>query len=190
MATLRALKLPFAFDAKRLRADADAAMTVVPWRRHFNSQTFRGDWAGIALRANNDRMPLMANPNFTEWFDTKAMEACRYVPEVVARFESPVEAVRFLRLTPGTVVLEHTDFQHGFEYGIARIHIPVVSPAEADFILDDERLELAEGECWYVNVHLKHRLANRDVRDRVHLVIDTIVDDWLRDLFGYASDQP
>jgi len=189
MAPIHTLKLPFAFDADRLRADVEAAAAVTPWRRHFNTNYFSGDWAGIALRANNDRLPLMANPAFTEWRDTAAMAACRYVPDVLAKFECTIEAIRFLRLAPGTIVLEHNDSQHSFEYGVARIHIPIVSPAEAEFILDDERLELAEGECWYVNVDLKHRLANNGDRDRVHLVIDVVVDDWLRKLFGSVSAQ-
>jgi hypothetical protein len=44
-----------------------------------------------------------------------------------------------------------------------------------------------EGECWYLNVNFPHKVANRGATDRVHLVIDCAVDDWLRALVLKAT---
>jgi hypothetical protein len=43
------------------------------------------------------------------------------------------------------------------------------------------------GECWYVNVDLPHRVNNRGTTERIHLVIDCVVDEWLRDQFAHGS---
>ena len=45
------------------------------------------------------------------------------------------------------------------------------------------------GECWYINANLLHRVSNKGVTDRIHLVVDCLVNDWLRDLFNRADKQ-
>jgi hypothetical protein len=47
---------------------------------------------------------------------------------------------------------------------------------------------MAEGECWYLNVNQPHRVENRGSADRVHLVLDCVVDEWLRALFARALE--
>ncbi len=42
---------------------------------------------------------------------------------------------------------------------------------------------LQEGECWYMNFNLPHSLYNGSDTDRIHLVIDAEVNDWVKDLF-------
>jgi len=49
---------------------------------------------------------------------------------------------------------------------------------------------MAAGQCWYIDATLRHRLANRGDSDRVHLVLDCIVDDWLRARFDEAGYRP
>ena len=38
-------------------------------------------------------------------------------------------------------------------------------------------LPMGEGECWYINFNLPHRIHNRGTTDRVHLVIDCVLND-------------
>ena len=42
---------------------------------------------------------------------------------------------------------------------------------------------MKEGEAWYLNFNLKHSVVNRSAEDRVHLVIDCVLNDWLREFF-------
>ena len=56
--------------------------------------------------------------------------------------------------------------------------------------LNGQRIVMDEGTCWYVNVNFPHRVANRGTADRVHLVIDCIVDDWLRSIMLAAAGKP
>jgi quercetin dioxygenase-like cupin family protein len=69
------------------------------------------------------------------------------------------------------------------EDGCARIHIPVKTSSEVEFYLDGKRIEMNEGEAWYLNLNLPHRVENKSPNERVHLVIDCIANDWLRSFF-------
>lgn len=180
---IRALRLNLDCDLAALRADL-AAVAPAGWSPHFNTHYYSGEWSGIPLRAiPGSRVPLYADPNRTDFADTDLMQRCRYVQQFLAGLHCPVESVRFLKLAPGAVIREHRDFGLCFEDGSARLHIPVYTHADVDFVLDGEPLCLDCGECWYVNFDLKHRLANRGNSDRVHLVVDTRVNSWVEALF-------
>lgn len=43
---------------------------------------------------------------------------------------------------------------------------------------------MKEGSCWYLNLSLKHSVANESTTNRIHLVIDGIVNNWLKDYFA------
>ena len=181
---LRRLRLPLRCDLEALRADL-AATAPAGWQPHFNTQYYRGDWSGIALRAQaHGRSSLYADPSCAEFADTEAMQACRYVPQFLAQFACELESVRFLKLAPGAEILEHRDPGLRFEDGGVRFHVPVYTDANVEFVLGGETLLLAEGECWYLNFDLPHTVTNRGARDRVHLVIDARVNDWVTGLFG------
>jgi hypothetical protein len=97
-----------------------------------------------------------------------------------------VRSARLLRLGPGASVREHRDYRLGYEDGEVRLHIPVVTGPGAEFHLSGEPVEMAAGECWYVNVNQPHRVANSGAGSRVHLVVDHVVDGWVDDAFGLA----
>ena len=39
---------------------------------------------------------------------------------------------------------------------------------------------MAEGECWYLNFSLPHKVANNGDKDRIHLVVDCMLNHWLQ----------
>lgn len=88
-------------------------------------------------------------------------------------------SARFLNLQAGSVIKQHRDSELAFEKGEARLHFPVFTNPGVEFYCEDERIMLNEGECWYLNANLPHRVANNGNSDRIHLVIDCKVNDWL-----------
>jgi hypothetical protein len=95
--------------------------------------------------------------------------------------------VRLLRLTPGSVIKEHHDNDLSFEQGMVRIHIPVTTNDSVDFRLNGTRCVMAAGSSWYLRLSDPHSVANRGASDRVHLVIDAVVNDWVAALFERAA---
>jgi ribosomal protein S18 acetylase RimI-like enzyme len=178
-----AVKLPLRFDPARLQADLTRILAeeFVP---HFNTAYYQGDWSAVPLRSIGGRADqIYPDPTARSAFaDTPLLARCAYLNEVLATVRCPQQSVRLLRLKAGSVIKEHSDFDLGFEDGEVRLHIPIITNPGVEFILNQVRVIMNEGECWYLNVNLPHRVANRGTEDRIHLVIDCVVNDWLRDL--------
>jgi len=178
-----ALKLPWQFDVARMQADLAGILTeeFVP---HFNTAYYLGDWSAVPLRSVGGRTDrIYPDPTAKHAFaDTPLLARCPYIREVLTSLGCPQQAVRFLRLKAGSVIQEHRDHELGFEDGEVRLHIPVITNPQVEFVLNQIRVIMKEGECWYANVNQPHRVANRGTADRIHLVVDCVVNDWLRDL--------
>lgn len=181
------LKLPLSFDPLRLRADLQIIGDDA-WVAHFNKPYYEGEWSGVALRSvNGEDGRLYPDPTALHAFaDTPTLARCPYFREVLRAFHCPLEAVRLLKLRAGSSIREHKDYKLGYEDGEIRVHIPIVTDANVEFYLQQERLDMREGECWYLNFNLPHRVVNHSMIDRIHLVIDCVVNDWIEELFAEA----
>ena len=179
-----ALRLPFHFDTHRLRADL-AGIPDGAWRPHYNDRDFGGEWRGAALRsATGSASDLTADPSAGAAFTgTALLAACPYFQEILSVFECTLKSVRLLSLAPGSFIREHSDNALDFEDGEVRLHIPIQTNPGVEFFVRGERLIMDEGDCYYVNVNMPHRVNNRGSRDRIHLVIDAEVNPWLRSVF-------
>ena len=93
-------------------------------------------------------------------------------------------SVRFLKLGAGATIRRHRDYDLGLEDGEIRLHLPIHTNPNVEFLLDDQRVELREGELWYLNFNLHHSVHNRSDADRIHLVIDCVVNPWLQAFFA------
>ncbi|MEP6903479.1 MAG: aspartyl/asparaginyl beta-hydroxylase domain-containing protein [Actinomycetota bacterium] len=177
------VKLPFQFDGALLREDL-AKVLGDEWIRHFNQQYYAGNWSVAALRSiGGCTKQIYPDPHSKEAFaDTEILARCGYVREVLGAIKCETEAVRFMLLGAGARILEHRDYFMGFEDGCIRLHIPVITNKRVEFYLADELIEMRTGELWYLDFYQKHRVENNGEKDRIHLVIDCKVNDWLVEL--------
>ncbi|RYD30300.1 MAG: aspartyl beta-hydroxylase, partial [Sphingomonadales bacterium] len=76
-------------------------------------------------------------------------------------------------------ILEHNDGDLAAEFGIARIHVPIATNSEVEFLLNGTQVSMVAGEAWYLRLADRHSAVNRGSEDRVHLVIDAEVNGWL-----------
>jgi Aspartyl/Asparaginyl beta-hydroxylase len=179
-------QLPFRFDPDRLKADL-ALIEPGEWVPHFNRDYYSGDWSGVVLRGPGGRTNTLV-PNLLtsgssappEHADTAILGRCAYFQHVLSAFSCPLKSVRLLRLSSGSVVKEHRDYDLGYEGGEVRIHIPVLTNPELEFHLNNRRVVLGEGEVWYLDLGGPHRVRNGGPSPRIHLVVDLLVNDWLR----------
>lgn len=185
---MKSHKLPLEFDPAPLAAELEL-ITDAEWRPHFNSQTYSGVWRVAALRSKGGMLERVeAHPSTSDEFaDTPILARCPELARVVHGFRCPTTAARLLSLSPGAVVREHRDHGLRLEDGEARLHIPVRTSREVEFVLDGALLPMAPGECWYINADLPHSVVNRGSTERVHLVIDCLVNDWLLGLLPEAE---
>jgi hypothetical protein len=188
---IKKLKLPLLFEPDKLKHDL-SLLKEDEWISHFNKSVFEGAWKGVPLRgpkgAVHPIQQLTSNPNVQDYADTAILLRCKYLPGVLANFECPLNSVRLLKLEPGSVIKEHVDYFLAFEEGSARLHIPMLTNPDVYFFHEGNRVIMNEGETWYLNFNLKHSIENRGITDRVHLVMDCTVNDWLKNLFNSASN--
>jgi hypothetical protein len=184
------LRLPFTFDAGQLARDLER-VSAVGWIKHYVQQNYDGDWSVIALRgkagATHPVMMIYSDPTCRDFADTPMLAACPYFRQVLDTFEAPLRAVRLMRLTAGSVIKEHTDHELSFEEGTVRIHVPVVTNADVEFYLNRSRVVLDAGSSWYLRLSDPHSVDNRGTTDRVHMVIDAQVNDWIAHVLRTAT---
>ncbi|MBB4082299.1 aspartyl/asparaginyl beta-hydroxylase domain-containing protein [Brevundimonas lenta] len=181
------LRLPFAFDPVALQADL-AVLSAEGWLPHFNRGSYDGDWSGLVLRG-----PAWGDglyPNGADVEDKPLLAICPAFRAVMAAFRCPLQAVRLLRLGPGAVIREHRDYDLDHRHGDVRIHVPVRTNPYVAFHVRNRRVDMAEGETWYLDLSQPHRVVNAGATDRIHLVIDATVNDWLRDLIPFDAPDP
>ena len=73
--------------------------------------------------------------------------------------------------------------RYSFERGWIRVHIPVITHEKVGWFLRDKKIPLQPGESWYLSVCEPHSVRNESDIDRIHIVLDMQVNDWLRGLF-------
>ena len=193
MKIIRCARLPVAVDLPAMQADVSALPDR--WTPHFQRMHYDGDWRVLPLRSIEGTIdPTVPSP-----LDARDAAPSRYAPTpllatcpAIARFledlKCPVMSARLLSLRSGATIKPHRDIELAFERGEARLHIPIFTNPHVQFFVEDERIVMEAGTCWYINANLTHRVANTGDRDRIHLVVDCGVDDWLRERFA-AGDR-
>lgn len=187
---IRYIKFPIVFDTEKLKNDVHKILDK-NWTAHYNTNDYTGKWTSIALMSQNGKSDsIYASPNNTEKLvPTEVLNSCIYFKEILDGFLFEKTAVRLLQLAVGAEVKPHSDNCLGYEDGCFRLHIPIITNSEVEFILDANRLIMNEGECWYIDANFTHSVANRGTEDRIHLVIDGLRNEWSDDLFFKEASQ-
>lgn len=185
------VQLGMSFDADRLRRDLET-LESHEWIDHFVKQNYEGTWNVLPLRgtagATHPVMMIYSDPGCTEFEDTPFLAEAPYFQQVLAGFQCPLLSVRLMRLTPGSDIKEHRDHDLSAELGQVRMHIPITTNPDVDFLLNGTRVPMTPGSCWYLRLADPHAVRNRGVTDRVHIVIDAMMNEWLeRELHQAAS---
>jgi len=183
------IKLPFTFDVEKMRAE----VTSLQLQEYIYYNVIMLRAPAFEVDESIPQPPPAddyADGTWTDWLDSPQMDQSPYLKSIVDMFRehTTVNLVRILRLAPGAVVKEHTDPTLGIQIpkSMIRLTIPIWSGDDVEFYLNDEEVEMEEGECWYMRLSDPHRVINEGENDRVNLTIDMIPNQWVKDLvFGH-----
>jgi Aspartyl/Asparaginyl beta-hydroxylase len=183
------LQLKQHFDTATMQAEVNLLLAD-GWKEHYNKKHYDGSWSIIPLSSvggNADNVYAIHSSGNEKlvYENTPFLEACPYIKTVLNFFKCEKTSVRLMKLNAGAIIKEHTDQDMSFEDGEVRFHIPVQTNKLVDFYILDEKIPMLEGQCWYLNLSLRHRVSNAGTTDRIHLVIDCLVNDWVKELFVY-----
>jgi hypothetical protein len=180
-------KLPLKVSITNIQGEVSSI--TESWHPHLNTFDYEGNWEVLSLRSPGGSSSTIIPDiiNGSVFMDTPLMDICPSIKKITENLLCPIMAVRLLNLKSGAKIKPHRDNELAFEKGEARIHIPVFTNDGVEFYVEDNLLRMNEGECWYINANLKHSAVNNGKSDRIHLVIDCIVNDKLIKLFESAD---
>lgn len=178
------VRLPLGFDPALL-TKALKDVTSRQWIAHFVPAHYSGDWSVLPLRgpagASHPILQITSHPGTADWEDTDLLHGSPLFQQILSHFPCPLESVRLMRLAAGSRIHEHRDDDLNAAWGQARLHVPLATHRDVDFRLNNQPVTMAVGELWYLRLSDVHSVHNASPIDRVHLVIDAKVDDWLAD---------
>jgi hypothetical protein len=174
------------------------------WQQHYSNYNQRSSWTAFALRGFQTDPGFIIKPAemSRRWKEQNAALLLAACGNTAAAKSFPVtlgiigehlpqrkERVRFMRLAPGGELTRHadiTDRAAGLGRGnVARLHFPIMTNARCLFHTIGLRGEAARthfrrGGLYYLDTRKPHAVQNAGASERVHLVVDTLVDDALR----------
>jgi len=177
-----AVRLPRNYDADLLVRDLqvlrDVPSAPQPGPYH------KGEWTGIALHTMGGKDSVFpSSPGMDHYQETENLRRTPYFKKILDELECPKEVVRILFLPPGGHIKDHFDFHTSFQFGLIRLHIPILTNPNVAFIIDGERMNWNPGELWYGDFSRVHSVKNDSQIVRVHIVIDVLINDFLLSLF-------
>jgi hypothetical protein len=129
----------------------------------------------------------IAQPDDGEFVNTELFYKCVYIQEIADTLGLDLHSVRLMQLAPGSEITTHRDQGLSYKYGYFRLHIPILTSGDVDFIVNKVKIDMKLGECWYADFDLPHSVVNRSVYPRVHLVIDGARNSRSDELFAAAG---
>jgi len=186
---IKYLKLPVQFPVQSILNEL-MHFPELSWKMHYNKRHYEGDWSVIALRSpggdpdNIFSIHASAGMHNNQYRNTSLLDQCPSLKQALSYFQCEITMARLMKLNAGAIIKEHTDYDMNFEAGEARFHIPLQTNDKVDFFIQDEKIPMKEGECWYLNLNLPHRVSNAGRTDRIHLVLDCLVNDWMKEQFN------
>jgi hypothetical protein len=177
-----AVRLPRTYDPDLLVRDlqvlSDVPTAPQPGPYH------KGEWTGIALHSMGGKDSVFpSSPGMDHYQETENLKRTPYFKKILDELKCPKEVVRILFLPPGGHIKNHFDFQTSFQFGLVRLHIPILTHPDVAFIIDGQRMSWKPGELWYGDFSRVHSVKNDSQMVRVHIVMDVQINDFLLSLF-------
>ena len=179
---LIAIRLPRTYDVELLQRDVQ---TLQAARRAPQPGPYhKGEWTGIALYSMGGRQSTFPSAAGTDHYqETEELQQAPYFRQILRELECPKEVVRILFLPPEGHIKDHFDFHTSFQFGLLRLHIPIVTHPEVAFLIDGQLMDWKPGELWYGDFSKVHSVKNNSQVVRVHMVIDVQINDFVLSLF-------
>lgn len=166
------------------------------WVNHVNKKDYTGSWDVLPLRCQQqhlDAHPILQSFSIEagdNWDNLPVLKQCPEIQTILNQLHCPIKATRLMRLKAGAKIKPHRDEGLSMEFGEARLHLPIHTSAAVSFIVNNNKIPMNAGELWYFNADQPHEVYNRGSEDRINLVIDCVVNEWLHEQIsaGTASE--
>jgi uncharacterized protein (TIGR03032 family) len=174
------IRLPLRYSAERL-AEEVSSFAESEWKRH--PQGFAGNSAISLIAVHGDpdddavKGPMLATPH---------LDRCPYLRQVLASFGTVLGRTRLMRIAGNGDATPHVDISYYWLQRV-RIHVPVITFPEVEFLCGDKSVHMAAGECWLFDTWRTHNVINPTPRARIHLVADSVGSPAFWDIVNHGA---
>ena len=139
------------------------------WKPVWSDKRYAGDhWMTCPLIENFNK-----TPNFN-LFDIASI--------VENKMKCKIRSLMFYSMLPGGKIPPHRDMVGNIGFGGLRLHIPVITNSDVNFTVSSRKVVMSVGELWALDTSYTHSVSNFGKANRIHLVMDVIINDWVKDL--------
>lgn len=174
-------KLPFTYDPVRLEAEYREVVRRYPMSAHTAASGWR--CTGLIAEGGDYREIRLKKGVYSK---TELVQHTPYIESILDSMLCEKRRVRFAVLMPGYVMDWHFDRSGGED--LVRLHVPIVTNDQAFIQVSHDTKHFKPGEVWYVDVGFPHRSHNGGTDPKVHLIMELVVNDFVRDLLGPGLD--
>ncbi len=119
---------------------------------------------------------------------TPLIERLPVLERLLDNFGFKIMASRLLKLEPGTYLHEHRDYVYLEDVERYRLHVPIVTNAQAHIVMPGRRIHLSRGYLWKLNPkEAIHSASNFGSEPRIHLMLDCYQNEKLKHLIAQES---
>ena len=110
---------------------------------------------------------------------------CHYFQEILKELNTEIYLVRLMKLKANGYIAPHKDKL--LNQDVIRCHIPIITNPDVHFYIGNKEKKdyyLETGNLYYINAcNSEHYVKNNSEIDRIHLVIDLKLNDFIKKLF-------
>lgn len=178
-------KLNWKFDPNKLASEYKDIIDNYKTAAH----TIDSAWKGISLiSATGKTNDIVLSAS--EYKETPAMELTPYIKSIIDSFECQKKRVRIMELLPGYTLNWHIDGVETDGCYIIRFHVPIITNDMVISQVSHENYFFAPGEIGFIDTAFPHRVGNLGTETRVHLIIELVLNDFVKNLINIDFKDP
>ena len=169
-------KINFEFDYTKILSEFNVMEKEFILKTHEHYENHDGGFTAISLYSEDGKA---ANYLKTKNIETIKTEIGKFFPYTISiveqlkkKFGASTRRVRFMKLTKGTNIHWHYDWDECISLGNCRLHIPLIVNDESSGCISHQYYQWKPGEIWYGDFSFPHKVFNNGTSDRLHFIID------------------
>lgn len=157
------------------------------FKSHSGGSFVGGGWGCIGLRTYGGDPYIDYVDKTKKILSTRLLSKCDYIKKLLDRIPGEKDRVRFMEVKKNTKVFWHYDNNESiddFDFKKnARLHLPIITSNDVKLFLCHQNTQWSEGKLYYGDFSFPHSITNDSNINRIHLIIDTKINDKLLKMF-------
>ncbi len=161
-----AIKIFENFIGKESIDNTLSQLETYDWKPVWSDKRYAGDY-------------WMTCPIKEEFVNTPNYDIFPISKEIESLMKCKIKNLMFYAMLPGGDIPPHRDMVGNVGFGGLRLHIPLVTNSKVNFVVDGKKVVMGVGELWALDTSYTHSVSNLGEENRIHVVMDVIVNEWV-----------